>query len=342
MSFSMLVLISSFESSIRAWMDEVLRGDLYLSPASGATLAFDLADELGALSETDRVDPVYLQEVMLPGLPGAVLVQGESLTQARESRIWLEAPPDDVALSAGQSRVDPIFISEVLSRRLHLSPGDPLELPTLRGPVTTVVAGVYAEYGNERGSLQAEAATVARWFGLQRPQRLVATLGESVDATAFAADLRASRPELEVRSNAELRSRILALFRQTFAVTYGLLAVGLGVAFGGLILALGAIWIEGREEFANLRKLGFSPGQLRRVLGAESAGIALAALVPGLALGGFLSLLLVYVINRQAFGWTLVLDPSVGPVALIGAALVASAAVAGFLIARPDQSLISR
>ena len=108
-----------------------------------------------------------------------------------------------------------------------------------------------------------------------------------------------------IATNGELRAQVLRLFDQTFEVTYALEVIALAVAVLGVANTLAALILERRQEMAMLRFIGASRTQIRRVIMMESGLIGLLGGVIGLVLGGILSLLLVYVINYQSFGWTI-------------------------------------
>jgi putative ABC transport system permease protein len=75
--------------------------------------------------------------------------------------------------------------------------------------------------------------------------------------------------------------------------------------------------LDRRREFGLLRYLGAAPAQVRRMILLEAGFLGLAANLLGLALGFVLSLVLIYIINKQSFGWTIQFHP---PVALLAAA----------------------
>jgi putative ABC transport system permease protein len=54
-----------------------------------------------------------------------------------------------------------------------------------------------------------------------------------------------------------------------------------------------------------LRFLGASSGQIRKMILVEAGLLGLLANLAGFVLGYFLSLILVFVINKQSFGWTI-------------------------------------
>ena len=99
------------------------------------------------------------------------------------------------------------------------------------------------------------------------------------------------------------------VFDQTFAITYALEAVAVMVAVMGIAGALLSIVIDRRREFGLLRYLGASGRQVRRMILLEAGFLGLLANLLGLALRFALSVLLIYVVNKQSFGWTIQFHP---------------------------------
>jgi putative ABC transport system permease protein len=77
--------------------------------------------------------------------------------------------------------------------------------------------------------------------------------------------------------------------------------------------------LDRRREMGLLRYLGASGQQIRRTVLLEAGFIGLLGALVGLALGYVLSLLLIYVVNKQSFGWTIQFHP---PVELLAGALL--------------------
>jgi putative ABC transport system permease protein len=88
-----------------------------------------------------------------------------------------------------------------------------------------------------------------------------------------------------------------------------------------------ALVIDRRREIGVLRFLGASAGQIRRMILFESGFLGLLANLVGLGLGALLSLILIYVVNKQSFGWTIQFHWPVG-LLLSALTLVYLAAVA--------------
>src|SRR6185436_4031784 len=113
----------------------------------------------------------------------------------------------------------------------------------------------------------------------------------------------------------EIRKTSLALFDRSFAVTYALEAVAVLVGLFGLSSSLGAIVLARRREFGVLRHLGLTRRQIGAMLAAEGGLLALLGAAAGLAAGAAISVVLVHVVNRQSFNWSMEMH---FPVLLLG------------------------
>src|SRR4029077_11678140 len=124
--------------------------------------------------------------------------------------------------------------------------------------------------------------------------------------------------KIAVAENRTLRAGAVIVFDRTFAITYALEAVAIIVAMLGAANSLLALVLDRRREFGVLRFLGAAPAQVRRMVLIEAGILGLLADLLGLALGFVVSLLLIYVVNKQRFGWTIRFHP---PVSLLAGAL---------------------
>src|SRR6185295_780889 len=139
--------------------------------------------------------------------------------------------------------------------------------------------------------------------------------------------------ELDIAVPPEIREVSLGIFDRSFAVTYAMEALAVLVGLFGLSSSLGAIVLARRRELGVLRHLGLTRGQLRAMLAAEGGVLAVIGAAAGLAVGGAISLVLVYVVNRQSFNWSMQLHPPYGLLLALTSILVllaiATAVVSG-------------
>ncbi|MBI3129721.1 MAG: FtsX-like permease family protein [Acidobacteria bacterium] len=314
MASGMGVMVHSFERTVTAWIGTTLRADLYVAPlgATGANSRHRLAPELPGLLAADPdvtvVDTFQLRPIRFRG-QSTFLGGADMALHARHGALVMAAGGDPAQVMrdvAARDLASPAAIaSETFSRRFGLQVGDLLELPSPSGPVTVFLRGIYADYGNERGSLLVDRKVLEARWGEARFASLAIYLRPGLDPGAVAAQWQKRWPGLQIRSNAGLRAQVSTVFHQTFALTYALELVGLGVAVAGLVQALLGLTLQRRGELLTLRALGATDGEIAGILLGEGLGLAAAGLAGGIGLGLVLAQILVRVLNPQVFGWTL-------------------------------------
>ena len=93
--------------------------------------------------------------------------------------------------------------------------------------------------------------------------------------------------------------------RNVMIVLAGGFLIAVLVAMLGITGTLITLMLERRRELAILRLVGTDLGQVRRMVVIEAGLLGLVSQTIGLAGGFALSLILIYVINVQSFGWTI-------------------------------------
>jgi putative ABC transport system permease protein len=137
--------------------------------------------------------------------------------------------------------------------------------------------------------------------------------------------------DLEISNPGDIRAASLRIFDRSFAVTYAIEAVAVLVGLFGLSSSLGALVLSRRREFGMLRHLGVTRRQIAAMLAAEGGLLAALGAVAGLVTGVAISLVLVFVVNRQSFNWGMEMHWPVQLLALLVLVLVALAVVTAVL-----------
>ena len=171
------------------------------------------------------------------------------------------------------------------------------------------------------------------WTGSDRPINVSLYLKDLSKLQETRDRLRIAYPGLDVRNERELRDVALGIFEQTFQATNALSLIGLAVAFAGLLLGLLSIFDESTQTWQTLKHLGFSTPRFIWAAGLEGAGIGLAAWVAGVLTGLALGWLLVFVINVQSFGWTLLWTVPLQSILSFGVLLTVVGFVSGMISA---------
>jgi putative ABC transport system permease protein len=110
---------------------------------------------------------------------------------------------------------------------------------------------------------------------------------------------------LYVTTNQKLRERVLTVFDQTFQITYALQGIAIIVAVLGVVSTLTALILQRGREIGVLRAVGALRRQVGKMVLVESGLLGLIGSLLGCVCGVALSLLLIYVINKQFFGWSI-------------------------------------
>jgi putative ABC transport system permease protein len=338
MAAGMAILVASFERSVVGWIDHILDADLYATSAAGSAtsahpfLALDTVDRIRTQPGVASVDKVTVIPITLGGR--STLLTGTSLAHVASDYLWVH-PPDPHG-------VDPLgcaFVSESYCDQWDARVGSVVDLPTPSGRRALRIAGVFADYGSERGTIVVDRGALDAWFHEDRPTHLSIGLGPGADPLAVRSDLMRQFPGLAIYTQASIRGEVLRVFRQTFGITYALEFIAVAVAVIGLAIALASAIYDRRDDLTVLRALGFRRRELAWAGAYEAAAVSVVSVVVGTILSVALGWLLIYVINKQSFGWTLGFRIPWLEVAGLSAALIATALAVGGLVGRSGAAL---
>jgi putative ABC transport system permease protein len=312
MLVSVSTMIASFRHTVEVWIDQTIRADLYVSrtgrliKGADARLPGDLLFRVrgaAGVADADGIRGLRLRDER-----GGQFTLGASDFDllARRGRLLFRRGDSDRILRQARAR-DEVIVSETYAERYHLDEGDEVRLRPPGGEARFRIAGVYYDYTTEGGLVVMDHRLFQRLWSDPWLNSIVIYLapGAAAETVRQAVRTAAGRADLVIFSSRDLRRRILAIFDQTFAVTYALQAISLIVASLGVVTTLGASVLERSREIGILRSLGVDRGGVRRTVLAEAGLIGLIANVAGALAGLALSLILIHVINKQSFGWTI-------------------------------------
>ena len=304
-------MVGSFRRTVDVWVGGTVKADIYVSTSSlrgrgiQATLDDHLVSSLSKLPGIGAVDrlrklEVYSgeREIYLAGVD-MNLVGGETrfpLLHGDPSQAW-------PMLRQGKA----VLIGETLAHKADLGVGDRLVVSTPRGEEGFPIAGVYYDYSPGKGLAVVDLETLDQHFGPGPAHSLALYLQapEETDRVVDQLKRRYAETPLRFRSNRNLRQQVLKIFDQTFAITRLLQAMCLLIAVCGITLTLLILAQERISELALYRALGALPQQIFWVFVGKGLGIGLLGLSLGLLGGVALAAILIFVINRAYFGWTI-------------------------------------
>lgn len=302
------IMISSFRLSVQDWLAGLLQADIYISQVDGGPAS--------------GIDPQLLTKIEhLPGVKRFATARWRNLWHNDKQMQLLVRDMDRQTYTAYRFReggdnnswrqfttTDSVIVSEPYAYHNNVKAGDLIELPTDRGKHAFKVVGVFVDYSSDQGIICLYRKVYDRWWKDRQVSSMSLYLDPAQDSDKFAAGLNhglLAKYNLTARPNRSLRNLSMKIFDRTFAITEVLRVLTFIIAFIGILGALLAIQLERDREFAVLRAYGITPWGLRRLVLSETGLMGTIAGLIAVPLGITLAAILIYVINRRSFGWSM-------------------------------------
>jgi putative ABC transport system permease protein len=323
LAVALTVMVASFRDSVMHWLDAVLPAELYVRTAtsSGASdtayFAPELVQAVAQLPGVQRVQTQRVSPLLLdPARPAVVLIARELDEPARQLPLVgppLPVPPGSIGIYVSEAMVD-----------LHgARPGAPfvplsrsfedLSLSRQSPPALFFVAGVWRDYARQSGAIAIHQRDFEQLTGDRRANDLALWLTAQAEPAQVQQAIRSAAERLapgagqliEFASAGQIRATSLKIFDRSFAVTYWLQAVAIGIGLFGVAASFSAQVLARRKEFGLLAHLGLTRRQILLVVAGEGAAWTAIGSVAGLGLGLAVAVVLVHVVNPQSFHWTM-------------------------------------
>ncbi|MEM9209645.1 MAG: ABC transporter permease [Pseudomonadota bacterium] len=323
------VMVDSFRLAVSDWLGNTLRSDLYVGVESGSLdpgLVEAIAGIDGVLEfSTSRrawieTEGVRTRIIALSMATGSYA--GTQLTDAEPEVVW-------PAFDAGEG----VVVSEPYAYRNRVGRGGSVRLRTDEGIRTLPILGVYRSYDANQGAVIIGRSAYDRFYADDKIDSMGLYLRDGVDPESVMSAIRAAadgRQAIRMSSNQALRELSLRIFDRTFVITDVLYWLAVGVAIIGILGAMLALQLEKARELAVLRALGMTPAQLGGMVTLQTSVIGFLSGLAAIPLGLVMAWVLIEVINRRAFGWSMALhvEPGIllnGILLATGSALLAGA-----------------
>lgn len=334
---SMAIMVTSFRESLDQWLAHMLPADIYLRSApSGEATWFSIEDQARIRAAPGVKDARFLraQNLWLAPARPPVSLLARPVDAAHPERVL---PLIGQWVTPGPNEPPPIWVSELVHDVHGFKVGSAVELPIAGKSMRFTVAGIWRDYGRQNGAIYIERDTYIALTGDLLANDAAIWVEPDRSITEVETALRTAlgeRPGLQLLETGELRAYSLAIFDRTFAVTYllevvaviiGLLGIGAGVASQAAVR---------RGEFGMLRHIGFTRSQVAAMFGIEGIMVSGIGVALGFALGWLVSLVLVHVVNRQSFHWSMDMHVPWLNLALLAFVLLTAAATTAIVSGR--------
>jgi len=325
---AMAIMVFSFRVSVETWLGGVLRADLYVdagAPGGDATFSSGTQMRVASLAGVTRVEPLRFDRLALgPGAPPFTLVArpvDESVLAG------FDAVPRGMPAAGGDI---PVWISEA-ARDLHgWRVGERIAIPLAGRRVPVRVAGIVRDFARTWGAMIIPLESYRAITGDAGANEMGVFLAPGADRDAEARAVRealGNAGAATLEDAASLRRISLEIFDRSFAVTYALEAIAIAIGLAGVTSSFAALAWSRRREFGVLRFLGLRRRDVLGLLAMEGAAAGAVGAAIGLACGAAVSVVLVKVVNRQSFHWSLEVHWPAATLAALVAAIVALCAL---------------
>jgi putative ABC transport system permease protein len=336
---AMAIMIHSFRVSFDHWLGKLLPADLQLREPFGNDTAFwSSADQakLAAIPGISQIEFRRTRQLLLDPkrAPVTLIARGAS-----EAQTASELP---LVQSAKAAQVqNPAWISEALQDLYGFKVGDAIALPLAGRMQPFSVAGVWRDYARLSGSIVISRQAYRADTGDTGANEASIWLESGAQAASMEKLLRSrlnNGDAVEITTSAALHERSLQIFDRAFAITYALEVIAVIIGLTGVSFAASSTALARRAEFGMLRHIGMLRRQIVGMLADEGILTSIFGVIYGLALGVALSLVLVYVINRQSFNWSIDLSVPAWLLAFLSLGLISAAAVTAVVSGRAALS----
>jgi len=337
--------VGSFRSALTSWISRSIPADLFITEGAStigiANTPMDksIGDLIKSVPGVQVIQPVRLVWTEVGGVRVGLFGFDWKDYSEHSHPIFTQSNMETATplMLAGGA-----IASDNLARRMNLHVGDKVTLQTAKGPAEFPIVGVTIDYSSDRGSFMLDRDVFIRWYLDDKVDSFdtYVTPGADVGKVRAAIEKQlASRQEIRVISNAELRVSVFNIIDDFFSLVYVLLFIAIAVGVLGVVGTLFAQVLDRTRELGIIRAMGASRGQILAAVSIEAGLLSLAGAILGVPAGLLMGRVFVDVIGLQATGWVFPPTYPFGFAILAALVSIAFAALGGLFPARRAAAL---
>jgi putative ABC transport system permease protein len=300
------VFASALNKSFGEALDRAFIGDLVLQNTDGfSRIPTQVGERVRTVPGVATVSPIASGNAKIKGVSGTQTVTGlDPATIARVGDIDWKQGSDATLAALGTNGA---FAESNWAKDNDIEVGDQVRVTTPAGKVTT-----YTIRGTARDktgllvqSLAIPHSTLQRDFGISTDDVTLVGFdkGANFEGIRLGVDraLSQSFPNVESRSQKELKDDQREQVNKLLLLIYALLALSVFIALFGVVNTLILTIHERTREIGMLRAIGTSRSQVRRMIRYESVITAMIGAIIGAAIGLLLAIIAVKALADEGF-----------------------------------------
>lgn len=334
---AMVIMVNSFRHSLDLWTQRILPADLYLRAGYAGDSSYleeDIVQSLRAVAGVGKLEMSRMVEAELRRMNASAAAKPHTVTliardidpQHADRSLWIRSE----AVNPVPQGAISVWVSEGVGDLLGVRAGDGVDVLIAGKPVRASVRGLWRDYQHQMGAVIMQRSTYLKLTGDRAVNAAWLWVEADASLDAIQQQVRDRLPadaQFDMRTPADIRRLSLLAFDRTFAITYALELIAILIGLFGISAGTSAQVLARRGEFGVLRHIGLTRAQIAATLAIEGAGLGALGVLAGLLTGAVVSLILIYVVNRQSFHWSMDVFLPGGLVGALAVALVGSSAL---------------
>ncbi|CCO45666.1 putative ABC-type antimicrobial peptide transport system, permease component [Vibrio nigripulchritudo SOn1] len=296
-------MVGSFRETTDKWLTQRLAADVYVMPTNS------IAKRMSSwLDNQDEVKEVWWRwEKDINNIDGTLQAVSTGNSTGEKGALTIKVAIPDYWFHLHHSQG--VMVSESMAIKLGIRAGDYIQLPA---PLESnwQVVGVYYDYGNPYNQVMLSHRNWLTHFANQGEVGLGIIMEDGAETSILLRKLNQEfklSPE-RVYDNNKVHDQALKVFDRTFGIAGTLGNITLVIAVFGLFFATLAGEISRQRHFALLRCFGLSAKELVLLGGLQLLVLGAFSALIAIPLGLVLADLMIDVVLKQSFGWTMQLE----------------------------------
>lgn len=312
---SVTLMIDSFRKTLDLWFDQTIKADLvietkeWLRTGDLPLISPEIAETVKKTEGIAAVDLFREDHLFFQNKPFLLDSRNLEIHRDRSQYLFTEG----ISSQKLQRVLDrkEVLISERFSLEHQLKEGDSINLDTPSGRAPFRIGGVFYDYTTQGGKVVIDRSLYLKYWKDDRLNILPIYLEKDGFLQRESAAIKErlqpllDKNGLTVISNQEIKTKVMEIFDQTFSIARVLEWITILIALLGVVNMLLANLLDQKREIGIMRSIGLARNQIGLLTLFEALWMAIVADLLGGIGGTALSLILIYVINKQSFLWTI-------------------------------------
>jgi len=299
---SMMVLINSFETSLKNWINKNLNADIFIKSSScSSNFCFEPIDS-NVLSKIKDIDGIA---ALNPFMAMQGKFRGRDVIYGFGDEKVVKKYNDNIE---NYNIIRTTAVSEYLKIKYGIEKGDDILIDTPAGRKKFKVREVFTSYSTTQGFIILDKSFQKKYWGSSAFTQLSVFLKKDADTEKVIKKIKEKLEgayTLDILNNNVLRQKVMGIFNNSFQITYAIQLTALIISLLGVANMLYAVALERKREISILKYLGADNKFLTKIYMISAGFIGFCGIIYGVILGFILSFITIKVVNTISFGWSI-------------------------------------